>query len=169
VKSSVTVVLAVVLVILAGVTAAGPYLTMRQIEKAINERDAVRLENYVDFPALRTSLKEQLRASMVKELAAEDDPFAMFGMALASALIDGMADAVLTPNGLIALISGVELEEVEMTDVSSRKVDLLRNSRWTVDSLSSVSLWVKADSDESRFVLQRYGLKWKLKNIIFPM
>jgi hypothetical protein len=67
------------------------------------------------------------------------------------------------------LISGVELEEVEMTDVSSRKVDLLRNSRWTVDSLSSVSLWVKADSDESRFVLQRYGLKWKLKNIIFPM
>lgn len=141
-KSSVTVVLAVVLVILAGVTAAGPYLTMRQIEKAINERDAVRLENYVDFPALRTSLKEQLRASMVKELAAEDDPFAMFGMALASALIDGMADAVLTPNGLIALISGVELEEVEMTDVSSRKVDLrgIRDGLWTVSAVCRCGL-----------------------------
>lgn len=168
-KSSVKTAIVLGLVILVGVLAAGPYVTMNQIEKAINTKDPVKLANYVDFSALRSNLKEQMTASMMEEMVAEDDPFAMFGMALFTALIDGIVDVVLTPNGLMALLSGADLESIEHVDYSDNKADLFKDSRWTVDGLSTVSLRVKVEADELRFVLQRHGLKWRLSNIILPM
>lgn len=106
---------------------------------------------------------------MMQEAVTGDDSIAMLGVALASTLIDGIVDTVLTPNGLMAMLSGVALDEVRRTSVSHMRAELLRNSRWTIDSLSTVSLWVRTDKDEFRLVLQRNGLKWRLGNIIIPM
>ena len=71
--------------------------------------------------------------------------------------------------GIMALLSGADLESIEHVDCSDNKADLFKDSRWTVDGLSTVSLRVKVEADELRFVLQRHGLKWRLSNIILPM
>ena len=35
----------------------GPYLTVHGLSKAIEQRDTARLERYVDFPRVRSSLR----------------------------------------------------------------------------------------------------------------
>ncbi len=49
--------LAVVLLLLVGYGAAGPYLAIRGIHAAIEERDPNRLERYVDYPILRANIR----------------------------------------------------------------------------------------------------------------
>lgn len=169
-KPFVKIAVVLVLIVLVGVLVTQPYFTMKQIEKAINTRDAVKLAENIDFPSLRSNLKDQLTASIMKTLVTEDDPFAIFGMALASTLIDGLVEVILTPNGLTALLSGVELESIDQADVSNNEINIFEHSRWTFENFSAVSLWVSSDTDEQiRFVLQRQGLKWRLCNIILPI
>ena len=38
-------------------TAAGPFITLYQIRSALDNRDAGKLSQYVDFPVLRENLK----------------------------------------------------------------------------------------------------------------
>ena len=52
--------IAVLLVLLLAWVAAGPWLAIRGIEKAIETRDTAALERHVDFPRLRINLKAQL-------------------------------------------------------------------------------------------------------------
>ena len=45
-----------------------------------------------------------------------------------------------------------------------------QHARYRYDSLSRFSVWVPSDNgQETRFVLQRDGLSWKLVNVILPL
>ena len=75
--------------------AAGPFITLYQIKAALQAKDAARLSRYIDFPVLRTNLKEQINTLILNKLPAgvEDNPFGAMGLALAATLVDGLVAA----------------------------------------------------------------------------
>ena len=67
-----------------------------------------RLATYVDFPAVRESLKSQMQAVMVKRLQSDtlkDNPFAALGMAIAGGVINTFVDGMVTPESLTSMIN----------------------------------------------------------------
>lgn len=165
----------VVVFVASGISyvAAGPFVTINDIRSAIKQGDSEALSSSVDFPVLRSNLKEQLNALMVKELASEidDNPFAALGMAVTAKLTDGIVETFVTPYGLAHLMSGERPSRSEKKATSSAPLNgkLFRNVRYSYDSVSKFSAWVKDDvGGEIRFVFSRDGISWKLSNIILP-
>jgi len=85
---------------------AYPHWTLSRIEQAIAERDIVKLDALVDWPALRTSLKADLQGMFMRHMAdpsngvTKDNPFAALGAGLGMVMIDKMLDGVITPQFL---------------------------------------------------------------------
>jgi hypothetical protein len=99
---------AIILLAIAGVIAAGPFRTIHAIRSAVQEQDATKLAQYVDFPALRASLKQQVDDYVVRR-AGPDMQANLFGavaLQLASGATDGIVDALATPAGLAAVMEG---------------------------------------------------------------
>lgn len=155
--------------------AAGPYLTIAEIETGIAEKDSEKLTENIDFPLLRQNLKEQLTAAAMKNAATEleNNPLAALAAGLATTLFDGVVDSFLTPAGLASIMEGKRPSESsakEPRDTRPPKEEgFLRNARYSYDSLSKFSIWVpNDDGQEVRFVLQRNDFSWKLVNLVLP-
>jgi Protein of unknown function (DUF2939) len=99
------VVIAVVAVL--GYGYASPYLALDRLKRAADARDAQTVSEYVDYPALRESLKEQVAGLLTRRLHATGNPFAAIGAMIGVALIGPMVDAYATPDGVAALLNGI--------------------------------------------------------------
>ena len=99
-----------VLVVAVVYVAAGPFITLHGMKSAIKARDPEKLSEYIDFPVLRTNLKEQVNAVVIKEATAKmsDSPFGLLGMGLAAKLAEGIVESAVTPSGLANLMQGGE-------------------------------------------------------------
>ena len=163
-----------VIVALVGYAAVGPLITIYQIKSAVEQQDSEKLSEYVDFPTLRTNLKEQLNSELMKKAATDwkDKPFRALGLALSPKLVESIVDSFVTPSGISNLMAGKKpqqpVKEQQAQESSGRqRWEQFKNSRYTYDSSSKFSVWVKDDKgEEIRFVLTRDGLSWKLSNII---
>lgn len=161
-----------ILILLGVVTAFSPYVTVRQIESALNQKDSVKLAEYVDFPVLRTNLKEQLTAMMFEEMRGDiaEDPLTILAMGLGTQVVGGLIDVLLTPQGLAALVSGESIDSASDAAASTHtNVNFRANiARVTIDGLSRISLWIQNDDGDQdvRLLLYRHGLKWRLSNIV---
>lgn len=165
-----------VLVVVIGYVAAGPYLTISQIKTGIVEQDSEKLSDNIDFPALRQNLKDQLNAVMMKKAATKlkDNPFAALAAGFATKMVDGIVDSFVTPTGLASIMEGKKPSRSGTGDTKKtnppKKEDLFKNARFSYDSMSKFSIWVPNDKgQEVRFVLKRDGFSWKLVNLIVPM
>jgi len=164
------------LVVIAGYVAAGPFLTAYSIRTALVEQDTEKLSENINFPELRQNVKEQFRAIMVKKASTElqDNPFAALANGFAAKMADGVVDTVVTPSGLASLMEGKKPSKPSNEDSNStspsKKENLLKNARYSYDSMSKFSIWVPNNKgSELRFVLKREGLSWKLVNVVLPI
>jgi hypothetical protein len=166
----------IVLALVVGYVAAGPYLTISAIKTGIVENDSEKLSENIEFPTLRQNMKEQFNAVMMKNAVTEmeDNPFAALAAGLATQMVDGIVDSFITPSGLAALMEGEKPNEgVAISDTATpppEKDELFKNARFSYDSMSKFSIWVPNDKgEEVRFVLKRVGFSWKLVNLVIPM
>ncbi|MCA7997605.1 DUF2939 domain-containing protein [Burkholderia metallica] len=108
-KPLLIVVLAVAIVAAIGYAYASPYIALGRLKSAIDARDAQAISEYVDFPSLRISLKQQVTEELMRRIDAvkKDNPFAVIGALIGSALIGPLVDAYATPEGVAALMSGL--------------------------------------------------------------
>jgi hypothetical protein len=77
-----------------------PFLAIRQMQSAAQEKDADAFNERVDYPKLRESLKGQLSAVMGEQMAKTRDagnPFAALGSMLGLAMVDRFVDAMVRP------------------------------------------------------------------------
>jgi len=87
-------------VAIAGYWYFSPFLAIRQMQSAAQEKDADTFNERVDYPKLRESLKGQLSAVMGEKMAKTQDagnPFAALGSMLGLALVDRFVDAMVRP------------------------------------------------------------------------
>lgn len=92
-----------------GYAYASPYVALGRLKSAIDARDAQAISEYVDFPSLRISLKQQVTEELMRRIDAvkKNNPFAVIGALIGSALIGPLVDAYATPEGVAALMSGL--------------------------------------------------------------
>lgn len=153
---------------------ATPFITVYQMKAAAEIHDAEALSEYIEFPSVRQGFKDQMNASFVKRMGADDmkdNPFAVLGTAFAGAMIDKMVDAYITPAGIAHMMAG------EKPDSSEEKVSIgsglrkpLADISMSYESLDKFIVTVKGVSGEdSKLVLRRIGIGWKLTEIILPI
>jgi hypothetical protein len=89
--------------------------TVRQMVTAAQGRDTEQFSRYVDYAALRDSLKAQFAQSMAEQAPQDDNPFAAFGRMIGRAVVDPLIDASVTPAAAMAMV----VEPTEVNDASS--------------------------------------------------
>ncbi|MCF7752056.1 DUF2939 domain-containing protein [Bacillus subtilis subsp. subtilis] len=168
-----------VLLVLAGVFFSGPYLTVRGLAQAIQTRDTAKLDRYVDFPLLRANLRAQLNDYVVRRAgpAVQSNIVGALLLAASEKLTGTAVDAMATPTGIGALLEGHTLWKRASNDLESndayaapRKARPLQGAEHHFESLSRFTATTHTASGAPMvFVLQRFGLRWKLVDIRLPL
>lgn len=100
----------IVIVVIAalGFAYASPYIALRNLKRAADARDAQTVNQYVDFPALRDSLKQQITAMLTRRLDADaNSKMATIGAMIGVTLIGPLVDSYATPDGVASLLNGM--------------------------------------------------------------
>lgn len=165
------------LVIFAIYLYASPYIALYNIKNAAEQKDADKLSGYIDFPSVKQSIKDQIKATMVEELAASDeqDGFEALGTMLAAAMIDPIVDGVVTPDGVALMLQGQKLDFDSSNDTSEDKAkakneDIDYKAGYLSFNRFKVQIIDADDPDESLdVIMHRDGLSWKVTRISFSL
>jgi len=108
-KSIVVALLVVVVVAVLGVIYASPYIVLDRLKRAADARDAQTVNQYVDFPLLRASLKDQVGQLLTRKIDIQKsgNPLAMIGAMIGAALIGPLVDSYAPPDGVAAILNGI--------------------------------------------------------------
>jgi hypothetical protein len=109
-KKAVAITVAVALIVaVLGYSYASPYIAVNRMKAAADARDAATLNTYVDYPALRLSLKEQAGEMLQQRIGAQhsSNPLLILGAVIGAALVGPLVDAYATPEGVAALLNGM--------------------------------------------------------------
>ena len=165
---------------LAAVAALGfyltPYLAVQRIRHAAAAQDLVRLAGWVDFPALRASLKHNLQAGIASRsltVQGQPTPASALGAAVAGALLGPMVDALITPASLSRLLQGQAPAGAVVAsgrlNTSTAPGQLQTHMAYEGFNHFVLSISRAGDGDDDQpvaLVLQRDGLfSWKLADL----
>ncbi|MFC4255037.1 DUF2939 domain-containing protein [Altererythrobacter xixiisoli] len=150
----------------AGWVYASPWLAMSGLRDAAMAHDADGLEQRVDFPAVRQSLKGQLQGQISREARQRrDDPIAGVGALLAGTLVGSVVDRIVTPDGVANLLATGQL--TPQTPGQSEP-----EAEWQVSrqGLTRFTATPKSGNGDPAPVLhfERQGLSWKLVGVDVP-
>ena len=154
--------------------AAAPVLAAQALIRAAKAGDVDRIEQLVDFPALRESLKDELTTELAAHMRrdprmAESD-LGGLGLILAPMLLSGAVDAVVTPEVVAQMVTTAEApdptvrDQPEPGDAGDRGDDI--HQAWGYRDLNAFAVTLTdRDHPEQRLalILERRGLfTWKL-------
>lgn len=169
----------VVLVLALGWIAAGPFFAINGIRQAVKAQNAAALSEYIDFPAVRTSLKQQVDDYVVRRAGADVQSSLLGSIALqlASGATDGIVDMMATPAGLAALMEGRNFwhrlrgqRSSEDSYATAPARDPLEGAKYRYESPSRFTATLdNADGDPVVFVLTRNGFAWKVTEVRLPL
>lgn len=172
--------LSIVLVLLfavGGYVAATPYITLGSMRDALSNNDPDAFNANVDFPAVRQDMKERISLMVMEKTRKEsnNNPLAAFAASFAGKFTDRLVDGLVTPAAIAKMMSGSTIKEaskgggtVEPDPEQMKKA--VDNARMGYDSFNQFSVWMTSDNGkETRFVLGRSGIGWKLIRIELPL
>jgi hypothetical protein len=149
-----------------------PWLAVNDLKSAAVSGDRDRLEQDVDFPAVRESLKSQFSAAMLKAAKPDpNNPFAALGAVLVPALADRMIDTYLTPDALANMIKRGQAAKPDSQQASgddNDKVQAVLGYR-TLDRFRAQFIDPKQPDEALSLIFERRGwFTWKLIRIDLP-
>ena len=151
---------------------AYPYWSLITLVSAIEEGDREKIEEKIDFPKVRESLKEDFKAELMNSLLNDDMKDNIFGgiaLVFVPALIDSLMDNYLTPTGISKLIKEGEIEDkknredVSQIDSSVEFPDL----KWAFFKSPMRFKAILKNNVELKLELQ--GTSWRLTRITVPL
>lgn len=157
-----------------------PVLAARDLTEAAKTGDEPALRRLVDFPAFRSSLKDELRDEMVARLRMDntlgDSALSGLGMILAPGLVNGAVDLLITPEVIAEVVNSGETpdptrrlrnRDPEKADANT-KDDEVRQSYGFRDLNTFTITLSQADDPDQKLALlmKRKGLfGWKLSGV----
>lgn len=156
---------------------ASPYLAVRGMKETVKSGDAVALADYVNFSALKESLKAGFTAQVMSSMEEiKDNPFAAFGAAIANLLINPMIETLVSPEGLAAMMNGKkpdlaiqQKEKIQNTHPGAEEMEPFVEMGYENFNRFIVKASDKVDTTQNiTMVFLRDGLSWKLSAIRFP-
>lgn len=159
-----------------------PYMALSHIREAAKNGDAVALSTLVDFPSLRESVTETVKAKLLQETptTSEEDPF---GVAMRTA-VDKAVDATVSPSGIAAMalgrhpITGMGSKPERQSDPRENKSRSLNvKDAWSQEHMGYVGWstfavrYVDKETGQDAIVLtlRRHGLSWQLSSMKMPL
>jgi hypothetical protein len=139
---------------------ASPIWTLRAIRDAAKQRDAAKVSEYVDYPALREDLKTDIRADME---AGIPHPFPLgrgFGIPIAMAVVNSLVDEAVSPQGVETMLDGEKF--VKSVPVSAGDDPVVER-----DGFNTFRVHGKTHMNGA-LVFHRHGLGWKLAGVDLP-
>jgi hypothetical protein len=92
-----------------------PYWAFNNLKDAAKSGNRDRLEELVDFSAVRENLKSELAAGLLKSISADpatrENPLAVVGTMLVPAITDRLVDSIVTPDGIALVLSQGEVSK----------------------------------------------------------
>jgi hypothetical protein len=150
----------------------GPYLALKKLQAAAESGDIEAMNELVDFPALRTSVKENAKTAVSRELSNRTrlPGVGAIGGILAGRVVNPVVDLAVTPSGVAALTSG-RLPGGRDDDGAKRPgvpKELKRKLGYVGMGRFEVR-YVDRESGDERIalIMRRYGLNWKLTGVRF--
>lgn len=154
--------------------ALSPYLSFWLFVRAIRSHNVSAIEWHVDFPAVRTALKNDLRGYIPKpKERKKNDPLSGVFARMAPSLIDQLVDAFVTPEGVVALITDPRVSrEVKAKDPAmlthaqepSHEIKLGDLHRAFFTGLTTFAV----DFEDKRLDFAFSHFRWRLKRIELP-
>jgi len=152
---------------------------------AASAGESDRLSGYVDFPAVRESVKSQMLAMLTKQMQGDSmksNPFATLGIALAGGMVNTIVEGMVTPEGVANMVRSGNPKPAELKAVTAAQPQPDQESRNDhekpprierhYEGLGVFKLEMRdPETDElmMAFVLNREGwFEWKLKAIRMP-
>ena len=141
-----------------------PAWTLKGMKDAAQSHDADALNAYIDYPALRESLKAELMARMIAEARKDKSGIGDLGMAFGSALMGPIIDGLVSPAGMRAALLASSQENAPLAasalHVPTQPVIVRRNF--------SEFLVTGKDQPNSGLLFKRHGLSWMLSGVELP-
>lgn len=141
-----------------------PAWTLKGMKDAAQSHDADALNAYIDYPALRDSLKAELMARMMAEAQKHKSRLGSLGIAVGSAMTAPMIDRLVSPAGMrAALLANRDenaLSAASALHVPEDPVIVRRN-------FSEFLVTAKGHPNRG-LVFKRHGLSWMLSGIELP-
>lgn len=162
-----------VVVLFAAAWGLAPIFTGQALIRAARAGDARKLEQLVDFPALRASLKDELNKELVARMGRDPRVAASglggLGMMLAPMILSGAIDTVMTPEVLAQMVTTAEAPDptrVSPEEPGDARSDKDIHQAWGYRDLNhfAVTLTDRDHPDQHlALILERRGLfTWKL-------
>lgn len=164
---------AAVLVLLLGYVVSTPYIAVSQMQAAAEARDGQALSEYIDFVAVRQSLNTQLTALLANQMtqSTDDDAMDLLGAAFGSKIIELLLDAIVTPEGLVAVLNGDSMTDVldqEASAASSTPANTSVSMGYQSFDTFGVTITNTDTQSATTLLLKRDGLNWRLSEILLP-
>jgi len=168
-----------------------PILALHGLTAAAKAGDKAGLESAVDFPAVRESLKVQLKANMTRKLEEDpklrDNPFAAFGQMLLAGVVDKAVETYATPDAIANMVATTEppkgirandgapdaAQPQPQSEAAKPKAKSKVEVRYGYEDLNHFRATYRDGKDSSQppfgLLMERRGLfKWKLVKIELP-
>lgn len=160
-----------------------PHLAVSAMKSAAEAKDAAKLSDYVNFPAVKDSLKASFNAKLASEVPKNNgNPFGALGAALAVAFINPMIDALVTPESLAMMMKGekpkpannsVQSPSPESEIVASKSSESDDDTSMSYENFDRFVVTVKKKGSTEEpvgLVFNRDGIfSWKLSALRLPI
>lgn len=165
------VVIAVIVLVLLGAVGyigAGPFRVMGAMRAAIVRQQPDELAKYVDFPALQKSLKEELMTAFKAQAPGDSGDLAG---GLLEALVGPMVEAIVSPQGLSAVLGGEKPVPVAAGGDTPPPARPFADADWKFEGPNRFAILIpdkNKDDLKIEAILVRSGVDWKLAEIRLP-
>ena len=153
----------------------GPFLTLYSIKESIEEKDSSKLSQNIYFPELRSNLKNQINLSLSDRINKKlnDNPLRFLAEGLADIVVEETLDVFLTPEGLGRLIDGEDPSSIirnnKKLDTEGEGIEVLESIKFKYQSMNRFIVLIETINKKQIILhLDRFGIKWKLVNVILP-
>lgn len=158
-----------------------PHLALRTMHQAAIAKDAETLNEHVDYPRLRESMKGQMLAMMSDAMKpkAGDSPGAQAGVALgammAKGIVENMVEAMVRPEFVMRAMQEGKLQQSKSGEAASAPTPP-KEPQWTSERRGADKFFIwtvpgPGEGPEKRvgLLLERSGFaNWKLTEVRLP-
>lgn len=141
-----------------------PVWTLKGMKDAAQSHDADALNAYIDYPALRESLKAELMARMIADAQKDKSGFGALGIAFGSAMMGPMIDGLVSPAGMRAALLA---NRHENAPPAASALHVPENPQIVRRNFSEFLVTPK-NQPNSGLVFTRHGLSWMLSGVQLP-
>ncbi len=154
-----------------------PYISIISFKAALENQDYEEAEKYIDFSAVRESLKNQIKTKLTKEITEKftKSPLSIFGVVLINPVVNEIVNSTVTPSGLKLLLDQGKLSRSKPKFLASKKTKSNHSSysktNLYYESYSNFILTNKSEKFEDPIITlwkRERLIHWKLSSIKIP-